>query len=149
MACLDRGWQGRRECPRARIRQLCVPLFPNLPERMPQEGLIAENDEAKRFGVWIMPDNSSEGDLETLLRHLVPDEQEPLWRHACESVAAALSLGAKCREAHVPKADLYTWLAWQDPPGQSPGLALTRKILEPRSRYAEPFVTWFKNLYRL
>lgn len=35
-----------------RIRQLCATLFPNLPERMPPAGLIVENDDEKRFGVY-------------------------------------------------------------------------------------------------
>jgi hypothetical protein len=132
-----------------RIQQLCATLFPNLPERMPPAGLVVENDDKKRFGAWIMPDNTSQGDLETFLRYLVPDQQEPLWKQACDSVGAAVSTGAKCRDSHIAKANLYTWLAWQDPPGQSPGLALTRKILDPQSQYARPFVKWFRELYRL
>lgn len=135
--------------PYRRIRQLCATLFPNLPERMPPAGLVVENDDEKRFGAWIMPDNTSQGDLETFLRYLVPDEQDLLWKQACDSVSAAVSTGAKCRDSHIAKANLYTWLAWQDPPGQSPGLALTRKILDPQSEYAGPFVTWFRELYRL
>jgi|HubBroStandDraft_1064217.scaffolds.fasta_scaffold497852_1 hypothetical protein len=130
-----------------RIQQLCSILFPNLAGRTPPA--VVENDNQKRFGVWIMPDNASQGDLETFLRYLVPDQQEPLWKQACDSVGAAVSNGAKCRDSHIPKANLYTWLAWQDPPGQSPGLALTKKILDPQSEYAGPFVKWFKELYRL
>ena len=132
-----------------RIRQLCATLFPSLPGQLSQGGLVVENEDEKRFGVWLMPDNRSQGDLETFLRYLVPDAQEHLWQLACESVTAAVAGGAKCRDSHVPKANLYTWLAWQDPPGQSPGLALTKKILDPQSKYAESFVNWFKELYRL
>jgi hypothetical protein len=116
---------------------------------MPGNGLAVENADGKRFGAWLMPDNQSGGDLETFLRHLVPGAQEPIWQLACESVAAALLRGARCRESHLPKAQLYTWLAWQDPPGYSPGLALTRKMLQPQSVHAEGFVRWFRNLYRL
>lgn len=131
-----------------RIQQLCGALFPNLPEQMPAGGLVVEYDE-KRLGVWLMPDNLSEGDLEIFLRCMVPSEGESLWSHACESVKSAISMGAKCRESHLSKANMYTWLAWQDPPGQSPGIALTKRILDPRSKLAEPFVKWFKELYRL
>ncbi len=45
------------------------------------------------------------------------------------AVADARSLGAPCIEAHVSKANIYTWLAWQDPPGrqlhQAPAYAMT------------------------
>ena len=132
-----------------RIRQLCSNLFPNLPGQMPSGGLVAENDEGKRFGLWLMPDNSSPGDLETFLRYLIPGEQERLWEQARENVGTAILNGAPCHAAHIPKANLYTWLAWQDPPGQSPGLALTRNVLDPQSIHARVFVKWFMELYGL
>lgn len=121
----DMNSEGRYQ----RIRQLCRGLFPTLPASMPGEGLVIENEAGKRFGVWIMPDNRMEGYLETFLRSLIPKGQEEVWKLACHSVAEARLLGAKCREVHVPKANLYTWLAWQDSPGQSPGAALTQQLL--------------------
>ena len=132
-----------------RIRRLYSDLFPDLPEEMPATGLIADSQDGKRFGLWIMPDNASEGCLETFLRYLVPGESERVWEHAVESVQVAKKIGAKCRDVHDPKANLYTWLAWQDPPGQSPGLALTKKVLDPHSGTAGAFVAWFRGLYRL
>jgi len=131
-----------------RVRQLCSSLFPTLPNTMPEGGIVVHNDE-KRFGLWVMPDNSSRGDLETFPRFLVPSEQQPLWQLACDSVTAAVSAGADCRGTHIPKAQLYTWLAWQDPPGYSHGLALTRKILDPQSGHATAFVRWFRELYEV
>ena len=100
-----------------RLRNMCLQYFPALPEEMPADGVIVEH-QGIRFGAWIMPDNKSEGDLETFLRYLVPDTEEATWKHAEQSVAVARSIGAKCKEAHVAKANLYTWLAWQDKPGQ-------------------------------
>lgn len=132
-----------------RIHQLCKGLFPEIPEQLPSDGLVIENEEKKRFGVWIMPNNQIAGDLETFLRSLVPDEQERIWKLACESVLNARYAGAKCRDVHVPKANLYTWLAWQDSPGQAPGVALTQKLLDPQSEAAKPFVSWFKMLYNV
>lgn len=132
-----------------RIRQLCSPQIGSMPNTMPHEGLILENDDAPRFGVWIMPDNASLGDLETFLRDLIPSKEEPIWKFACEAVTHARHLGAGCREAHLSKSYLYTWLALQDPPGQSPGRALTQKQLDPCAAYCKPFVAWFKKLYSL
>lgn len=128
------------------IRKTCSPVFPKLPRQMPSGGLVA-NEEGKRLGLWIMPDNAAHGCLETFLRYLVPEESERLWTHAVESVCVAKTLGAPCREVHRDKANLYTWLAWQDPPGQAPGRALTQKILDPQSIHADPFVKWFRALY--
>lgn len=132
-----------------RIRNLCSGFFPTLPEELPRDGLVSENDEHKWLGVWIMPDNSSEGCLETFLKYMVPNQSQSVWEHAIESVTAARAKGAPCRDGHTEKANLYTWLAWQDPPVQSPGIALTKKILDPHSPSAGPFVKWFRELYKL
>jgi hypothetical protein len=141
----DAGAEGRYQ----RIRHLCSQLFPLLPAEIDSEGLITSNDDDKRFGVWLMPDNVSHGCLETLLKFLVPDAAEATWKHTVDSVERARALGAPCRDSHLAKAELYTWLAWQDPPGYSPGRALTKKVLDPASAHAVPFVNWFKNLYQL
>ena len=133
-----------------RIRDLASPFFRTMPSDLPKDGLVVENEvEKKRFGVWIMPDNASEGGLETFLRHLVPNVSEPTWKHATESVQHAKKIGCGCRDHHVQKANLFTWLAWQDPPGQSPGESLTRKVLDPHSPSANTFVSWFRKLYAL
>jgi len=129
-----------------------IPLSPTgglsetleIPRRSRQAG-----DTPIFVGLWIMPDNASEGTLETFLRFMIPDGSAPLWAHAEASVASARVLGAACRESHTAKAHLYTWLAWQDPPGQSGGKALTQRILNPRSPISEAFVQWFLNLYQL
>jgi hypothetical protein len=131
-----------------RIRDQCRSLFPNLPETLPSDGVAVEND-GRRFGVWIMPDNGSPGTLETFLKYLVPNASSELWEHAKDSVKVAKGKGAKCRECHDDKANLYTWLAWQDPPGYSPGIALTKKVLDPNSQSAASFVNWFRELYQL
>ena len=132
-----------------RLRQLCGKQFPEMPDTQPPAGLVTQNADNKRLGIWIMPDNQSVGYLETFLRYLVPDSQLPLWQHAEHAVKEAVSLGAGCKDGHTPKAHLYTWLAWQDPPGRSPGIALTQKVLDANSGFAQPFVTWFKDLYQL
>jgi hypothetical protein len=130
------------------VREQCVSLFPEMPVGLPSEGLVVENED-RRFGVWLMPDNRLEGGLESFLKHLVPAGKERLWSLAVESVDRARALGSDCKDAHLSKAELYTWMAWQDPPGQNPGVALSRNVLNPHLPSAAPFVAWFKNLYRL
>jgi hypothetical protein len=131
------------------IRNTCSAFFTDLPSALPPEGLVVKNAGGMRMGVWIMPDNTAEGCLETFLRYLVPDTEEPIWKLAVHSVKSAKDLGAQCPDKDVPKANLYTWLAWQSTPGQQPGLALTKHILNPHSPYAGPFVKWFRALYEL
>jgi hypothetical protein len=131
------------------FKKLCAEFFPKMPDKLPVNGLVVENHEGKRIGLWIMPDNSSPGAIETFLKFLVPEKTIPLWKHAMKSVADAKGVGANYKECHAEKSNLYTWLAWQDEPGQSAGTALTRKILDPRAESAIPFVKWIMELYQL
>jgi hypothetical protein len=132
----------------ASIRSHLLDVFPSLPEELPAGGAITDG-ESKRLGVWIMPDNASEGCLETFLRYLVPSELQPIWEYAAECADGAKTRGAPCRDVHEDKARIYTFLAWNDPPGQNPGVALAKKVLDPRSSSAAVFVKWFKALYGL
>jgi hypothetical protein len=132
----------------ARLKKFCSDGFPNLPERIGADGVCVEHN-GVRLGIWIMPDNGSEGYLESFLKYLVPPGGMPVWDHATASLKEAKDKGATCKDVHLPKACLYTWLAWQDEPGQSPGRALTKKILDPHQEHAERFIRWFCELYEL
>jgi len=133
-----------------RLEQVCKAFFPGMPAAQPAHGLIVENlNENKRLGVWIMPDNQAGGDIEMFLNRLVPANQQHLWDLARKSTANALDSGAKCKPQHHDRASLYAYLAWQEDPGQAPGLALVQGSLDPYASVAIPFVTWFMELYQL
>jgi hypothetical protein len=132
-----------------RLRERCRSCVADIPDALPIEGLIRNNADGKRLGIWIMPDNSSAGMLENFLQHLVPAGQEPLWQFASSSTAEARSRGAPYRTAHEAKARIHAWLAWQDPPGQPFGTAMTQKILDVQSASSAPFVAWFRKLYEI
>ena len=132
-----------------RAHALCRTIFPSMPTEMPQAGLVVANDDGKRFGFWVMPDNATVGDLETFLGHLVPDQHEPSWQLAIRATAEAKVIGCGYRDTHIRKAQLYTWLAWQDPPAQIAGVALRNRVLNPTSPLAASFVRWFRALYEL
>ncbi|NQT37117.1 MAG: hypothetical protein HQ581_06490, partial [Planctomycetes bacterium] len=51
----------------AQVRGHCVSQFPDLPDRLPSDGLISTNSEGLKLGIWLMPDNQSRGMLETFL----------------------------------------------------------------------------------
>jgi hypothetical protein len=132
-----------------RIRTVCKDAFPELPADLPASGAIVQNADRKRLGIWIMPDNTADGCLETFLRYLVPAERKVLWDHAITSTGDAKTKGSEFKDVHEDKAYLHTYLAWQDPPGQNPGIALAKKVLDPKSESAQAFVNWFKELYGL
>jgi Protein of unknown function (DUF3226) len=132
----------------ATIRAFCVENFTSVPSNFPADGLVL-SEGGKRFGAWVMPDNRSGGMIETFCRALVPSHMENLWEHAVTSASQAKSKGAPFHDVHTEKAHMYAWLAWQHPPGERMGTAISKKLLNPISPTALPFVAWFKRLYEL
>jgi len=132
-----------------RLRDRLLQVDSSIPSDLPPEGLVQVSHEGPRLGAWIMPDNRSRGMLETFLAFLVPSESEDLWHHARTSVAAARKHEAPFNLAHNDKAEVHTWLAWQDPPGDPLGLALKKKCLSPDAPYAREFARWFIRLFEL
>ena len=129
------------------LRNRCLGRFPGLPEAMPVEGLIQESESGLRFGVWLMPDNRSHGMMETFLTHLVRDESDSLLGYAESACKEARDFGAPYKETHAAKANIHTWLAWQDPPGLQLHTAVEACMLDACSPHAAGFVKWFRALY--
>lgn len=130
------------------FRDLLRDHYPAIPNDLPDQGLIVEAEEKPRLGFWMMPDCGSDGMLEDFLHHLVPNHAtDALWKYAKEATSAARTRGAPYKEAHGKKAEIHTWLAWQDEPGKRFGAALAAKILDPHAETAGPFLAWFKNLF--
>lgn len=133
----------------ASIKGFAKPRFPNVPDAMPAAGLVLQDADGLRFGAWVMPDNKSHGMLEDFCSMLVPNACKLHWDYADATCKQARVKGAPWRDAHAIKARVHTWLAWQDPPGERLGAAITKKILDPHSPKALAFVEWIKNLYQL
>jgi hypothetical protein len=131
------------------IRNRCQVSIPNLPNELSEDGLICEVTKDLKFGVWLMPDNFQRGMLETFLAYMIPNETETLWQFAQSSVQEAINRGAKLTEVQYDKANIYTWLAWQDPPGRQLHQAVKETVLDPTHPRAQKFVKWFKDLYEL
>ncbi|GAP98385.1 DUF3226 domain-containing protein [Leptolyngbya sp. NIES-2104] len=133
------------------VRNAVCRSIPDIPEELPETGLVhqAQNSigDPIRFGIWMMPDNRLQGMLETFLAHLIETEQQELWQYAQEATGIAKTKSARFKQTHTDKANLYTWLAWQAPPGRQLHQAIQEKILKPEHPTAQRFVAWFKDLY--
>jgi len=130
-----------------RIREQVPKDFVTLPEMIPREGFVVTSSNGIRFGTWIMPDNQTRGMLETFLCFMLPDDNAPLREHSKKSTAEAQKLGATFKEIHLDKAEIYTWLAWNDPPGLQLHQAVQAKALAPGHACATAFVVWFRSLF--
>lgn len=129
------------------IRDRCRNEFDVLPNEIPEGGLNVDHRDGPRFGVWIMPDNRFEGMLEDFLLRLVPDQHGALYDLARNCVAEAARKGASFKGAHVRKAEIHTWLAWQDEPGPQLHEAVKHRVLDPTKPESHAFVDWFRTLF--
>ena len=131
------------------IRNACLKSIPDIPETLPEEGLIHITSNGIKFGIWIMPDNKMRGMLETFLTYMIPTSNRELWQFAQEVAQNAKNQGAVFTDSQFDKANIYTWLAWQNPPGRQLHQAIMERILNPNHPNAQRFVTWFRALSSL
>jgi len=113
-----------------------------VPPHPPKDGLITTN-RRPAVGVWLMPDNSLPGALEDFATHLIPDN-DPLWPRAVSAVDNIPA--AERRFTATRKAEVHTWLAWQEEPGTPLGQAVTKKYFQTDSDLCKRFVRWLKQL---
>ncbi len=102
-------WQDIRD-------ELVKRVFEAVPETMPVDGVVVSNQEDKRVGVWIMPDNSSTGMIEDFFWTAIPDyDSEKKLAHDYLAQIEQPKFRKK-----ISKAKLYAWLAIQKDPSAHP-----------------------------
>ena len=99
------------------------------------------------FGLWLMPNNRSNGMLEDFVMTLA-DESDVLMKES-DNVLNSLEDRSLNRYAqvHRSKAKIHTYLAWQEEPGKPMGQAITAKVLHAEAKSATVFVEWIRELF--
>lgn len=120
----------------------------NVPRTPDPNGTIIEQDDrrVRVVGIWLMPDNAVSGMLENFIAFLVrPDDA--LWNRAIEVVDQLpeyrFPIGQKS------KAQIHTWLAWQEKPGLPMGLAIKAQYLQADALPAQQLMSWLRRLFAL
>lgn len=98
------------------------------------------------LGLWLMPDNSTDGMLEHFVSAMIPGD-DLLWPRACAAVSGLSGAARPFPEVHRAKAEIHTWLAWQKEPGRPMGQAITKKFLEGTAPGAASFQAWLGRLF--
>lgn len=123
--------------------------YTNIPKKLPSSGLVLEPIEkySPKIGVWIMPNNNTEGMLEDFVS-LLADKEDVLMKEA-DKILISLEERSiqKYKKVHRAKAKIHSFLAWQDEPGKPMGQAITAKILDSNSDKADSFINWLGELY--
>ena len=118
---------------------LQVPAAPNA------DGTIVETNDSKKIGIWVMPDNKSAGALEDFVGKLIA-EGDTLWPKAQADVNGIPQADRRFKETYLSKAQIHTWLAWQEEPGTRMGETFKKKYLDPNHPQATAFVNWIRRL---
>ena len=130
---------------RSRLEQVAV----QVPDQVPDEGFVGDsNVHQARVGVWLMPDNQHDGNLEDFLQTLIA-EGDQLHSHAHASTEKAMELGASFSDGNKSKAIVRTWLAWQKEPGLPYGTAIRARFFDGDSPAADCFVAWFREVFKI
>ena len=131
-------WQRISDVVKARFPKLDLSSYSPNPN-----GIIIKNENYPTIGVWIMPDNQNEGYLEHFLTQLI-DREDVMYKNATKIVKDLYENNKHLKEIRKQKANIYTWLAWQEEPGQSFGTAVKSNILKTKGEAIEPFLNWLK-----
>jgi hypothetical protein len=139
----DRGVASRWESIKAKLAHHGY----NFSEAPDISGTIIEtNGDIPKIGFWLMPDNKERGMLEDFCNEMMEAKTK---EYVARSVALAQRRGVcTFKAAHLSKAIVHTYLAWQDEPGLPLGLSITNQSLKPDTRTAQEFTNWLTRLFQ-
>jgi hypothetical protein len=135
-------WKSLRNC-------LLEAGYKTVPDTPAAKGTIVEPPRdtlLPRVGIWMMPDNQTNGTLEDFLRFLVPTP-DPLLDHAQASIDTIPNGHRRFKPNDQLKALIHTWLAWQEEPGRPYGTAIKSRYLDADVPLATDFMNWLRQLF--
>lgn len=117
-----------------------------VPRRLDEGGtIIEESSRFPRIGIWVMPDNKSNGELEDFVFTMLPDG-DPVWPRSVRYIEGIPREHRRFREKKERRAKLYAWLATRKKPRQM-GLAIEARDLQVNGTLAVTFVEWLRRLF--
>lgn len=119
--------------------------YQDLPTAPDANGTLIVQAGLPKIGIWLMPDNRLGGTLEDFIAYLIP-AGDNLWDYA-KQVVAAIEPDKRLFKSHVAKANIHTWLAWQEQPGTPMGSAIKAQYLDSDAVHVVAFVNWIKKLF--
>lgn len=114
------------------------------------EGIIFkhQDNEMIKFGVWIMPNNNDDGELEDFIKSCIKEDEKGetgLFHHAIQTVKNLPQ--QRFDSTDTTKAEIATWLAWQTIPGHGLYVSVKDSLLDENSLLFEHLSNWLKQIY--
>ena len=119
---------------------ITVPDAPN-----PSGTIITGDAGVPRIGVWVMPDNSSSGELEDFVEPMIP-VNDPVWPLSQGYIDSIRPEDRKFLPNKVAKAKVHAWLACRKNPRQM-GAAIGAGDMEVHGSLCREFVSWLAKLF--
>lgn len=124
------------------VKQLVEFLEISVPKKPQRSGTII--DSQPRIGIWMMPDNTSSGELEDFIHKLIP-YGDPVWPRSRDYINGIPEKEREFRPHKKRRAQIHAWLATRESP-RLMGAAIGRGDLDVQVPLANEFYDW---LYRL
>ena len=98
-----------------------------------------------RVGIWVMPDNTSAGELEDFVSRMIRDE-DPVWPLSESYIDGIPADIRKFTDRKAHRAKVYAWTATREQPGRM-GAAIKAGDLETDGELATSFLEWLQRLF--
>ena len=99
-----------------------------------------------RIGVWLMPDNSSRGELENFIEKMIPSS-DPVWPQSQKYVDDIRETHRAFKPKKTLRAKVHAWLATREDPRRM-GLAIKARDLDTTEPNSTTFVDWLRTLFQ-
>ena len=97
-----------------------------------------------RTGVWMMPDNKSQGEIEDFIKEMIP-KGDPIWPSAEKYIENISQEHRLFSNNKVTKAKVLAWVATRKDPYI--GLTILKDNLDLDNELAQNFIKWLSNLF--
>jgi hypothetical protein len=142
IADADDNLLGRWQALSSRIAEAGVTGWP----RHPAEAGAVLDHGGVRVGVWLMPNNQSDGCLEDAVRTLIPDA-DPMLSRSDAFVGDIPASERRFKPSYLPKAQLQAWLAIQRDPRIRVGQAIRAGLLDGDGPALAGFRAWLASMF--
>ena len=133
--------KGRWNAIMGRLRKAGIGQLPSSPR---SSGTILPGQ--PKIGIWLMPDNSSRGELEDFIARMIPERDEvwPLSQHYIDGIPKR---ERKFKPKKTRRAQIHAWLAAREDP-RLMGAAIGAKDLELDGVLCQRFIAWLTELFK-
>lgn len=97
-------------------------------------------------GLWLMPDNKTDGTIEDFVKASLVDSQRARFANAATAVAKSERPFA-FKPTHLVKAEIATWMAWQKVPGQGIFACVRDELVDLEKDEFKRLILWLQRSF--